>query len=79
MTEISPVLGYTVIYDAHCGVCSRSVAWLRRQRADQELRFLPADSEEAIRFIHPPGYSYFVMLREKLRWSESLDKAPPAR
>jgi NAD+ kinase len=36
-------------------------------------------SEEAIRFIHPPGYSYFVMLREKLRWSESLDKAPPAR
>ncbi|MFM9980627.1 MAG: NAD kinase [Burkholderiales bacterium] len=36
-------------------------------------------SEEAIRFIHPPGYSYFVMLREKLRWSESLDKAPPVR
>lgn len=36
-------------------------------------------SEEAIRFIHPPGYSYFVMLREKLRWSESLDKAPTAR
>lgn len=36
-------------------------------------------SEEAIRFVHPPGYSYFVMLREKLRWSESIDKAPPAR
>jgi NAD+ kinase len=41
------------------------------------LRLKRAD--EAIRFIHPPGYSYFVMLREKLRWSESLDKAPPAR
>ena len=36
-------------------------------------------AEEAIRFVHPPGYSYFVMLREKLRWSESIDKAPPAR
>ena len=32
-------------------------------------------SENAIRFVHPPGYSYFVMLREKLRWSESLDKS----
>ena len=36
-------------------------------------------SGEAIRFVHPPGYSYFVMLREKLRWSESIDKAAPAR
>ena len=36
-------------------------------------------SADSIRFVHPPGYSYFVMLREKLRWSESIDKAPPAR
>ncbi|MDW8468350.1 MAG: NAD(+)/NADH kinase [Burkholderiales bacterium] len=28
-------------------------------------------SADAIRFVHPPGYSYFTMLREKLRWSES--------
>lgn len=28
-------------------------------------------SAHAIRFVHPPGYSYFVMLREKLRWSEN--------
>jgi NAD+ kinase len=35
-------------------------------------------AEEAIRFVHPPGYSYFVMLREKLRWSESIEKTPPA-
>ncbi len=34
-------------------------------------------SEDAIRFVHPPGYSYFVMLREKLRWSESIEKSPP--
>ncbi len=25
-----------------------------------------------IRFVHPPGYSYYAMLREKLHWSESL-------
>ncbi|MSQ53732.1 MAG: NAD kinase [Betaproteobacteria bacterium] len=30
---------------------------------------------DAIRFIHPPGYSYFVMLREKLRWSEAVERA----
>ena len=27
-------------------------------------------ADHAIRFIHPPGYSYFAMLREKLHWSE---------
>ena len=27
-------------------------------------------SEHAIRFLHPPGYSYFAMLRQKLQWSE---------
>ncbi len=24
----------------------------------------------SIRFVHPPGYSYYAMLREKLHWSE---------
>jgi len=28
-------------------------------------------SADAVRFVHPPGYSYFRMLREKLRWSET--------
>ncbi len=27
-------------------------------------------ADHSIRFIHPPGYSYFAMLREKLHWSE---------
>ena len=27
-------------------------------------------SEYAICFLHPPGYSYFAMLRQKLHWSE---------
>lgn len=31
-------------------------------------------SSDPIRFIHPPGYSYFVMLREKLRWSEAVER-----
>jgi NAD+ kinase len=29
-------------------------------------------SPDAIRFVHPPGYSYFTMLREKLRWSNAV-------
>ena len=29
-------------------------------------------SDDVIRFVHPPTYSYFGMLREKLRWSESV-------
>ena len=29
-------------------------------------------SVDAIRFVHPPGYSYFTMLREKLRWSNAV-------
>jgi NAD+ kinase len=31
-------------------------------------------SGRSVRFVHPPGYSYFVMLREKLRWSEAVDR-----
>jgi NAD+ kinase len=32
-------------------------------------------SADAVRFIHPPGYSYFATLREKLGWSEVRGKA----
>ena len=31
-------------------------------------------SAETVRFVHPPGYRYFATLREKLRWSEVLEK-----
>ena len=31
-------------------------------------------SADAVKFVHPPGYRYFATLREKLRWSEVLDK-----
>ena len=31
-------------------------------------------SADTVRFVHPPGYSYFVMLREKLRWSEAVGR-----
>jgi len=29
-------------------------------------------AEHTIKFVHPPGYSYYAMLREKLHWSEVL-------
>ena len=29
-------------------------------------------AEHTIKFVHPPGYSYFAMLRQKLHWSEVL-------
>jgi NAD+ kinase len=31
-------------------------------------------SADTVRFVHPPGYRYFATLREKLRWSETLEK-----
>ena len=31
-------------------------------------------SSDMVRFVHPQGYNYFVMLREKLRWSESVGR-----
>jgi NAD+ kinase len=31
-------------------------------------------SADTVRLVHPPGYRYFATLREKLRWSEVLDK-----
>ncbi len=33
-------------------------------------------SADVIRFVHPPGYSYFTMLREKLRWSKAVGSQP---
>ena len=29
-------------------------------------------AEDVVKLVHPPGYGYYAMLREKLRWSESL-------
>jgi NAD+ kinase len=39
---------------------------------DQGDRLVLRRSKDAIRFVHPHGYSYFGMLREKLRWSEAV-------
>jgi NAD+ kinase len=39
-------------------------------------RLLLKRSADAIRFVHPPGYSYFTMLREKLRWSKAVVGQP---
>ena len=37
-------------------------------------RLLLKRSANTIRLVHPAGYRYFATLREKLRWSEGLDK-----
>jgi len=31
-------------------------------------------SADVVRFVHPPGYRYFATLREKLGWSEAIEK-----
>jgi len=33
-------------------------------------RVIVRRAAHSIRFVHPPGYSYYAMLREKLHWSE---------
>jgi NAD+ kinase len=37
-------------------------------RPDDSVRI--RRSELSICLLHPPGYSYFAMLRQKLHWSE---------
>jgi NAD+ kinase len=35
-------------------------------------------SSDMVRFVHPPGYRYFATLRQKLGWSELLEKPRPS-
>ena len=37
-------------------------------------RLILKRSADAVRFVHPPGYGYFATLREKLGWSEAIEK-----
>jgi len=37
-------------------------------------RLILKRSADAVRFVHPPGYHYFATLREKLGWSEAMEK-----
>ena len=37
-------------------------------------RLILKRSAHAVRFVHPPGYRYFSTLREKLGWSEAIEK-----
>lgn len=39
----------TILYDAHCGLCSWARRWMLRQRSYLHLVFLPAGSEAARR------------------------------
>ena len=51
------------------GVARRT---LDRQRLQEGDRGLIRRAEHTVKFVHPPGYSYFAMLRQKLHWSEVL-------
>ncbi|MCZ7565085.1 MAG: NAD kinase [Burkholderiales bacterium] len=35
-------------------------------------RVMVKRAEHVVKLVHPPGYSYYAMLREKLHWSEAL-------
>ena len=37
-------------------------------------RLILKRSADTVRFVHPPGYRYFATLREKLRWSEAIER-----
>jgi NAD+ kinase len=37
-------------------------------------RLILKRSADPVRFVHPPGYRYFKTLREKLGWSEAIEK-----
>jgi NAD+ kinase len=37
-------------------------------------RLILKRSADVVRFVHPPGYRYFSTLREKLGWSEAIEK-----
>jgi NAD+ kinase len=37
-------------------------------------RLILKRSTDVVRFVHPPGYRYFSTLREKLGWSEAIER-----
>ena len=39
-------MGLTVVYDADCGVCQASVAWVRKRDRDAVFHFVPSDAPE---------------------------------
>lgn len=45
---MTPMTQLTIFYDLRCGLCCRVKAWMQRQRAYVNLRFLPFDSPTAI-------------------------------
>ena len=53
---------------ARTSTASRSPTW------PEGDRLVLKRSADVVRFVHPPGYRYFATLREKLRWSETLEK-----
>jgi len=44
---MSAIAGFTIVYDADCGLCTRAKDWIRQQEPLMALEFLPTGSAEA--------------------------------
>lgn len=51
MTKRFPV----VLFDSHCGICERSVAWLQRRDRGRVLRYVALDEPEGQEFLAAVG------------------------
>jgi predicted DCC family thiol-disulfide oxidoreductase YuxK len=46
---VAPVTGITIVYDAACGLCTRTTDWIRLQNPLVDIGFMASDSSEARR------------------------------
>ena len=48
---MKPMTELTIFYDLRCGLCCQVKAWMMRQRGYLKFRFLPFDSEMAVKVL----------------------------
>jgi predicted DCC family thiol-disulfide oxidoreductase YuxK len=46
-----------VIFDGHCGLCSRAVRWLMQRDRENRLRFAPSDSPQVAEVLSRHGFN----------------------
>ncbi len=57
-----------VVYDADCGVCQASVAWLRKRDRDGRLRFVPNDGQLPAGVSREETEHTVVVLQNGRKW-----------
>ena len=55
---------YDVLYDGGCGLCSRTVVWLRRLDLRRRLRFVDFDAVKLFRLFESDGAHGLSFARE---------------